>query len=92
VTQVTFDIFHWKRAQRHFSPQERHGTMKIIGLSIVRADSGIQDPIPIVMACDLSSYGFFQRQVSEKMRKTFSCVIRVDTAMVLRDSRAIPPC
>lgn len=38
--------------------------MKIIGLSIVRADSGIQDPIPIVMATDLSSYGFFQRQVS----------------------------
>ena len=38
--------------------------MKIVGLSIVRTGSDLQDPVPLTMACDLSSYGFFQRQVS----------------------------
>jgi len=36
--------------------------MKVVGITILRM--GGEDPIPLSMACDLSSYGFFQRQVS----------------------------
>ena len=36
--------------------------MKVVGITILRTGAG--DPIPLTMACDLSSYGFFQRQVS----------------------------
>ena len=35
--------------------------MKVVGITILRM--GNEDPIPVSMACDLSSYGFFQRQV-----------------------------
>jgi hypothetical protein len=38
--------------------------MKVVGITILRAGASIPDPIPLCMACDLSSYGFFQRQVS----------------------------
>ena len=37
--------------------------MKIVGISIVRTASELNDPIPLTMACDLASFGFFQRQV-----------------------------
>jgi hypothetical protein len=50
--------------------------MKIVGIAIVRADSGVPEPIPITVACDLTSYGFFQRQVSHcGERKSYSDVI-----------------
>ncbi len=39
--------------------------MKVVGITILRTGSSLTDPIPLCMACDLSSYGFFQRQVSE---------------------------
>ena len=38
--------------------------MKVVGITILRAGASLPDPIPLCMACDLSSYGFFQRQVS----------------------------
>ena len=38
--------------------------MKIVGLAVLRTGKDLQDAIPLVMANDLSSYGFFQRQVS----------------------------
>lgn len=38
--------------------------MKVVGITILR-NGGAGDPIPVTMACDLSSYGFFQRQVRE---------------------------
>lgn len=38
--------------------------MKVVGITILRM--GNEDPIPVSMACDLSSYGFFQRQVREE--------------------------
>ena len=37
--------------------------MKVVGLTILRAGKDLSDPIPISMACDLTSYGYFQRQV-----------------------------
>ena len=38
--------------------------MKIIGISIVRTAADLNDPVPLSTANDLSSSGFFQRQVS----------------------------
>lgn len=37
--------------------------MKVVDITILRTDSN-QDPIPLSSASDLSSYGYFQRQVS----------------------------
>ena len=41
--------------------------MKVVGITILRM--GNEDPIPVSMACDLSSYGFFQRQVRGAFEK-----------------------
>ena len=38
--------------------------MKILGISIVRTAADLNDPVPLSTANDLSSFGFFQRQVS----------------------------
>ena len=40
--------------------------MKIVGLSIVRTGKDLPDPIPLTVANDLSSFGFFQRGVSRR--------------------------
>ncbi len=37
--------------------------MKIVGISILRTGKDVSEPIPLVVVQDLSSYGFFQRQV-----------------------------
>jgi hypothetical protein len=37
--------------------------MKIVGLAVVRTGSDLNEAIPMVVANDLSSFGFFQRQV-----------------------------
>jgi len=39
--------------------------MKVVGLSILRAGKDVSDPIPVSMVSDLSSYGYFQRQVRQ---------------------------
>jgi hypothetical protein len=36
---------------------------KVIGISIVRSGPDLNEPIPVVMASDLASFGYFQRQV-----------------------------
>jgi len=46
--------------------------MKVVGLTILRTGASLPDPIPISMACDLSSYGFFQRQGVKEMLTFFS--------------------
>lgn len=55
-----------------------HTMVKIVGIAIVRADSGVPEPIPVTVACDLTSYGFFQRQVSliagsKRLAPSFPC-------------------
>lgn len=45
--------------------------MKIVGLSVLRT-SDVDEPIPLTMACDLSSYGYFQRQGVKEMLTFFS--------------------
>jgi len=37
--------------------------MKIVGIAVVRTGSDLNEPVPLVVANDLSSFGFFQRQV-----------------------------
>jgi hypothetical protein len=37
--------------------------MKIVGLAIVRTGSDLNEPVPLTVATELSSFGFFQRQV-----------------------------
>ena len=37
--------------------------MKVLGLAVVRTGKDLEDPIPMSVATDLSSFGFFQRQV-----------------------------
>ena len=37
--------------------------MKVVGIAVVRTGSDLSEPIPLTTASDLSSFGFFQRQV-----------------------------
>mmetsp|Transcript_22411 Transcript_22411/g.40422 ORF Transcript_22411/g.40422 Transcript_22411/m.40422 type:complete len:202 (+) Transcript_22411:140-745(+) len=46
--------------------------MKVVGITILRTGASLPDPIPMSMACDLSSYGFFQRQGVKEMLTFFS--------------------
>jgi hypothetical protein len=40
--------------------------MKVLDISILRTAAGNEDPIPLVAASELSSFGYFQRQVRNK--------------------------
>ena len=58
--------------------------MKVVGITILRM--GNEDPIPVSMACDLSSYGFFQRQVREEHLKiylSYLCLIDIICCVVV---------
>ncbi|KAL7510070.1 hypothetical protein ACHAXN_007021 [Cyclotella atomus] len=46
--------------------------MKVVSIAILRSDPSGGDPLPLCMACDLSSYGFFQRQGVKEMLTFFS--------------------
>mmetsp|Transcript_1372 Transcript_1372/g.2094 ORF Transcript_1372/g.2094 Transcript_1372/m.2094 type:complete len:199 (+) Transcript_1372:43-639(+) len=46
--------------------------MKIVGIAILRTGKELQDPIPLVVVNDLSSYGFFQRQGVKEMLNFFA--------------------
>lgn len=50
--------------------------MKIVGLSVVRTGAELNEPIPVCVANDLASFGFFQRQSVKEMltflTKTFT--------------------
>lgn len=37
--------------------------MKVVGLAVARTGADINEPIPLTVINDLSSFGFFQRQV-----------------------------
>lgn len=45
--------------------------MKIVGIAVLRTVD-VEEPIPLTMACDLSSYGYFQRQGVKEMLTFFS--------------------
>ena len=37
--------------------------MKIVGVAVARTGADLNEPIPLTVTNDLSSFGFFQRQV-----------------------------
>ncbi|GAX28755.1 synaptobrevin homolog YKT6 [Fistulifera solaris] len=41
--------------------------MKVVGLAIVRTGSDLNEPVPLTVATELSSFGFFQRQSVKEM-------------------------
>lgn len=41
--------------------------MKVVSLAIVRTGAELNEPLPLAVANDLSSFGFFQRQVRTYM-------------------------
>ena len=53
-------------SQHSATSDKRRKAMKVVGITILRTGASLPDPIPLSMACDLSSYGFFQRQVSRE--------------------------
>ena len=44
--------------------------MKIVGLAVVRTGAELNEPIPLSVATDLSSFCFFQRQVRTGNERT----------------------
>lgn len=50
-------------ASSSFFEFPHYHTMKILGLAVVRTGPELNEPIPLATANDLSSFGFFQRQV-----------------------------
>lgn len=46
--------------------------MKVLDISILRMSAGSEDPIPLVAASELSSFGYFQRQGVKEMLTFFS--------------------
>jgi synaptobrevin family protein YKT6 len=46
--------------------------MKVVGISILKTDSKGNDPLPLCMAAELSSYGLFQRQGVKEMLTFFA--------------------
>ena len=48
-------------------------TMKVVSIAILRTGPDVAEPIPVSMACELSSYGFFQRQVRSFMATEIFC-------------------
>jgi hypothetical protein len=41
----------------------RRKTMKVVGIAVARTGADLNEPIPLTVCNDLSSFGFFQRQV-----------------------------
>ena len=44
--------------------------MKVVSIAILRTGPDVAEPVPVSMACELSSYGFFQRQVRQALPQT----------------------
>lgn len=43
--------------------------VKLLSIAVVRTGNDIPDPVVVTLGTELSSYGFFQRPVSEIKRK-----------------------
>lgn len=59
--------------------------MKVVGISILRTISD-SDPIPLCSACDLASFGYFQRQTVKEMLMFLSKTFTKRTAKGQRQS------
>ena len=54
-------------AQPTAQSPKKQGTMKVVSIAILRTGPDVAEPVPVSMACELSSYGFFQRQVRQAL-------------------------
>ena len=63
VSQKVFCVIHYYLSLCYYFFLHFEA-MKIVGLAIVRTGSDLNEPIPLTVATELSSFGFFQRQVS----------------------------
>jgi len=54
-----------------FPPKKIQQEMKVVGITILRTEKD-SNPLPLAMACDLASYGYFQRQPVKEMLTFFS--------------------
>ena len=60
--------------------------MKILGIGILRSNADTEDPVMLVQACELSSFGFFQRGSVREMITFFSKTIAKRTPPGQRQS------
>jgi len=60
--------------------------MKILGIGLLRYNNDIAEPVILVQACDLSSFGFFQRGTVREMLTFFSKTIAKRTPPGQRQS------
>ena len=58
------------RSQKIQREQKRNATMKVVSIAILRTGPDVAEPVPVSMACELSSYGFFQRQVRQGIARS----------------------
>ena len=47
--------------------------MKVVGVAVARTGADLNEPIPLTVTNDLSSFGFFQRQVSVMPYRECEC-------------------
>mmetsp|Transcript_38337 Transcript_38337/g.105612 ORF Transcript_38337/g.105612 Transcript_38337/m.105612 type:complete len:200 (+) Transcript_38337:62-661(+) len=60
--------------------------MKVLAISVLRFNSDTPDPIILTQACDLSSFGFFQRGTVKEMLTFFNKTIAKRTPLGQRQS------
>ena len=60
--------------------------MKLLGVGILRFNPDVQEPVMLTQACDLSSFGFFQRGSVREMITFFNKLITKKTAPGQRQS------
>jgi len=60
--------------------------MKILGIAVLRVGGDVTEPIVITQACELSSFGFFQRGTVREMLTFFNKTIAKRTPLGQRQS------
>lgn len=60
--------------------------MKLLGISILRFNADVQEPVMLTQACELSSFGFFQRGTVKEMITFFNKLITKKTPPGQRQS------
>ena len=60
--------------------------MRLLSVAILRFNPDVKDPVMLVQACELSSFGFFQRGTVREMITFFDKLITSKTALGTRQS------
>jgi hypothetical protein len=62
--------------------------MKVVSITILRNGEEMAEALPLVQANDLTSYGFFQRQVSFFRRMSFASHSQQQSSVMVMSSGA----